>query len=62
MTKLSEDDCSAKDEKKDGEGDSDGTIANDPNHPLLKVRCAEINAGCNIINDSLILTHVEVII
>lgn len=38
MTKLSEDDCSSKDEKKDGESDNDGTIANDPNHPLLKVR------------------------
>ena len=38
MTKLSEDDCSSKDEKKDGESDNDGTITNDPNHPLLKVR------------------------
>ena len=49
MTKLSEDDCSSKDEKKDGEGDSDGTIVNDPNHPLLKVRCTEMNAGYNIV-------------
>lgn len=37
MTKLSEDDCSSKDEKKDSEGESDGTVTNDPNHPLLKV-------------------------
>ena len=34
MTKMSED---SKDEKKDGESE-DGTITNDPNHPLLKVR------------------------
>ena len=38
MTKLSEDECSSKDGKKDGEGENDGTVANDPNHPLLKVR------------------------
>ncbi|CAB3991989.1 Hypothetical predicted protein, partial [Paramuricea clavata] len=36
MTKLSEDDLSSKDEKKDSEGESDGTVTNDPNHPLLK--------------------------
>ena len=35
MTKVSEDDCS-NNEKKDGE--NDGTISNDPDHPLLKVR------------------------
>ena len=37
MTRISEDDCSSKYEKKDGEGENDGTITNDPNHPLLKV-------------------------
>jgi hypothetical protein len=37
MTKLSEDDCLSKDEKKD-ESENDGTVTNDPNHPLLKVR------------------------
>lgn len=37
MTKLSEDDCSTKDEKKENETD----VTNDPNHPLLKVRDSE---------------------
>lgn len=38
MTKLSEDDLSSKGDKKDGESENDGTVINDPNHPLLKVR------------------------
>ena len=43
MTKLSEDECSSKDGKKD---ENDGTVTNDPNHPLLKVR---YNANNNIL-------------